>query len=85
MDDVTLAMLGDKEAAERLTEAGVLLPCCGNTPKLHFFDGLNSWAVECAVHGNIHNTGFCGTKEEAIRVWNTCAAVLTPEQLEKLK
>ena len=32
MTDKTRAMLGDKEAAKRLTEAGVLLPCahCGN-------------------------------------------------------
>ena len=31
MDDKTLALLGDSAAAERLTEAGVLLPCpfCG--------------------------------------------------------
>ena len=32
MDDVKLAMLGNKEAAKRLTEKGVLVPCahCGN-------------------------------------------------------
>ena len=32
MDDIKRAMLGDQEAAKRLTEAGVLLPCahCGN-------------------------------------------------------
>lgn len=30
MDDKTRALLGDKEAAKRLTDAGVLLPCmCG--------------------------------------------------------
>ena len=30
MDDIKLALLGNKEAAKRLTEAGVLLPCmCG--------------------------------------------------------
>ena len=30
MDDIKLAMLGSKEAAKRLTDAGVLLPCrCG--------------------------------------------------------
>ena len=27
MDDIKLAMLGNKEAAKRLTDAGVLLPC----------------------------------------------------------
>lgn len=32
MDDIKRAMLGDQEAAKRLTDAGVLLPCahCGN-------------------------------------------------------
>ena len=37
MDDSKLAMLGDHEAAKRLTEAGVLLPCpfCGNDAVVH--------------------------------------------------
>ena len=32
MDDIKLALLWSKEAAKRLTEAGVLIPCahCGN-------------------------------------------------------
>lgn len=32
MNDIKLAMLGSKEAAKRLTDAGVLAPCahCGN-------------------------------------------------------
>ena len=29
MDDIKLALLGNKEAAKRLTDAGVLLPCPG--------------------------------------------------------
>lgn len=31
VDDIKLALLGNKEAAKRLTEAGVLVPCpfCG--------------------------------------------------------
>ena len=30
MDDIKLALLGNQEAAKRLTDAGVLLPCmCG--------------------------------------------------------
>lgn len=27
MDDIKLALLGDKETARRLTDAGALLPC----------------------------------------------------------
>ena len=35
MDDKTKALLGDHEAAKRLTDAGVLLacPCCGSEAK----------------------------------------------------
>ena len=37
MDDVRAALRGDKEAANRLTEKGVLLPCpfCGNDAVVH--------------------------------------------------
>lgn len=36
-DDVKRALLGDREAAKRLTEAGALLPCsfCGNDAVVH--------------------------------------------------
>ena len=41
--DVRAALLGDHEAAKRLTEAGVMLPCpwCGETPKVHFSEKKN--------------------------------------------
>ena len=36
MDDVKLAVLGNGEAAKRLTEAGVLVPCmCGGARVFH--------------------------------------------------
>ena len=37
MDEIRRALLGDKEAAKRLTDAGVLLPCpfCGNDAVVH--------------------------------------------------
>ena len=36
MDDIKLAMLGNKEAAKRLTEKGVLVPCmCGGARVFH--------------------------------------------------
>ena len=40
MDDIKLAMLGSKEAARRLTEAGALLPCpfCKGNGKVSFKD-----------------------------------------------
>lgn len=37
MDDIKLALLGNKEVAQRLTDAGVLMPCpfCGNDAVVH--------------------------------------------------
>ena len=37
MDDIKLALLGSKEAAKRLTDAGALVPCpfCGNDAVVH--------------------------------------------------
>lgn len=85
MDDIKLAMLGNKEAAKRLTEAGVLVLCCGKPPILKFHFGIKAWTVECAVNGHIHNTGFCSTKERAIDTWNTRAPVLSESELKKLE
>lgn len=58
MDDITRALLGGHEAAKRLTEQGVLLPCpfCGGEAKLKKIDNgyrtnpvtiLNRWSVKC--------------------------------------
>lgn len=89
MDDKTLALLGDREAAERLTAAGVLLECwrCGGIPdvqELHT-GGKPIYAVSCQNH-------YCGaygcahfTEKKAIEYWNTRAPVLTPNQLALLK
>ena len=84
MDDIKLALLGSKEAAKRLTDAGGLVPCCGKPPILKFHLGIKAWTVECAVNGHIHNTGFCSTKERAIDTWNTRAPILSEEEMEVL-
>lgn len=58
MDDVRLALLGDKAAQERLTERGELLPCpfCGGAAELRRTRGgynqnpvtiKESWEVRC--------------------------------------
>lgn len=55
---IKLAQLGNKEAAKRLTDAGVLLPChrCGGTPKiiprdLHVTESSDKavvfWTIKC--------------------------------------
>ena len=60
MDDIKLALLGSKEAAKRLTEAGVLVPChrCGgkaelraHTKELPFSEEMNEFWVVCTSCG----------------------------------
>ena len=82
---IKLALLGNKEAAKRLTDAGVLLPCCGTAPNLRRFMGLKAWAVECSVNGHIHNTPLCDSEYKARLAWNTRAPILSAEELKKLE
>ena len=46
MDDIKLALLGSKEAAKRLTEEGVLVPCpfCGNDAVVHEVEAQPKYA-----------------------------------------
>ena len=89
MDEKTRAMLGDREAQERLTDAGVLVPCwrCGGEAELQEIHtgGKPVYAVVCKNH-------YCGaygyahpTKTDAASYWNTRAPVLTPVQLALLR
>lgn len=66
MDDIKLAMLRNKEAAKRLTEAGVLLPCpwCGETPKVTTFD--RGIVYECACGETKTYPGYIQTKESPV-------------------
>ena len=78
------ALLGDHEAAKRLTEAGVLLGCpgCeGITPVERYV---------CGDHFVICKTcGWMGpeknTPEAARLSWNTRAPILSAEELKKLE
>lgn len=66
MDDIKLAMLGNREAAKRLTERGVLVPCpwCGETPKVTAFD---RWIVyECACGETKTYPGCIQTKASPV-------------------
>ena len=86
LSDIQRAMLGDHDAAERLTEQGVLLPCpfCGGEAMVEY-DTINpfEYAVFCGDCGVMTTT----SEEEkmAVKIWNTRAAVLTPEQIERLE
>ena len=86
MDDIKLALLGNKEAAKRLTDAGMLLPCpfCGETTicegslrgEVWYFCGKD----ECA------SLGATSENEYGARLaWNTRAPILSAEDLERLE
>ena len=74
MTDKQKALLGDREAAKRLTEQGVLVPCpgCGgNELKECYVCGDHFVACKaCGWTGPMKNT-----PAEARLAWNTRAAV----------
>ena len=83
MDDIKLALQGDREAAKRLTEQGVLLPCpfCGGdtiTTNL-----LGTWWCRCT---SCDATSSIRADEDAARLaWNTRAQILSAEEMEMLE
>lgn len=87
MDDVTRALLGDHEAAERLTERGELIPfpsCKNREVRILYAKRLwwDYW-VSCPI------CGFYGPVKEseikARKAWNTRAPLLTAAQMEALE
>lgn len=97
MDDKTLALLGDHEAAERLTEAGVLLECpfCGESVdgETEREDISESGIVKNGFgwflyHQCKHAGPFIiegASKQEIVRNWNHRTPILTPNQLAALR
>ena len=94
LTDEKRALLGDHEAAKRLTDVGVLLPCpfCGGEAEL--IDYTLGFDVACknyGCRGNSYSTYgdddgdlYFGTVEEASLAWNTRAPILSAEELEML-
>lgn len=80
MDDVKLAILGNHEAAKRLTEKGVLLRCpmCGGTGVLHSIDTYKTVFACCPACG-LMTRAYKG-HEEARLAWNTRAAVKVDDE-----
>ena len=81
MDDIKLALLGDKEAAKRLTEKGVLLPCpgCGGT-EIRYRARMMCVELECKC-------GFIvagDNREEVTEIWNTRAPILSESEMNML-
>ena len=66
MDDIKLAMLGSKEAAKRLTEKGIVLPCpwCGKAPKITAYDRLIVYECDCGERRSY--PGLLQTKESSV-------------------
>ena len=88
MTDKTRALLGDHEAAKRLTEKGVLLGCpfCGGTVVVVGYD----WCTNCfeavcdARNGGCGaSTGACRSIKEASLAWNTRANMLNAKNKEE--
>lgn len=80
LDDKTRALLGDRAAQKRLTAAGVRIPCrCGAKGEIITMAkyGENRWKPAVIRCPKCHY-------EACLTVWNTRAAILTPEQLETL-
>ena len=85
MDDTRRALLGDHEAARRLTDAGVLVPCpfCGGEAMVEY-DTTEpfEYAVFCGDCGVMPTTS---EDEQVARLaWNTRAPILSAEEMEML-
>lgn len=99
MDDIKLALLGSKEAALRLTDAGVLLGCpfCGGDPEIVTYDPRllrpsrnHVYSVSCneceMMFGwDIDYGGRFDTEDEARLAWNTRVPILSAEEMELLE
>ena len=89
LDDKTLAMLGDKKAAERLTDKGELVPCpvCKSEAVLYTWrrekERQNPSNVKCSSCGLQTRTYI--RKKRAIKAWNTRAPILSSEEMEMLE
>lgn len=92
MDDIKLALLGDKEAARRLTDAGVLVPCahCGKPayisvdPECEPDSTGKRWAYTVVCGTCCATSGLCYSTDMACLAWNTRAPILSAEEMEML-
>lgn len=87
LDDITLAMLGDKAATERLTEKIELLPCpwckSNNIEIDDSFRNSNCYYGICLDCGASGPSG--SNEKESIKKWNTRTPMLTSEQIKILE
>ena len=89
MTDIQRAMLGDHEAAARLADAGVLVPC----PMCKGEARLNTWRLEAQrKNPAVVKCSKCGLEtrvydriKDARLAWNTRAPILSAEEMEMLE
>lgn len=99
MDDIRLAILGDKAAQERLTERGEPLPCplCGGNASLRY-TGSNSgpFGYTCNVYKRskpgLVKCNKCGLATarrtkicRALRNWNARPEIMGLDELKELE
>ena len=90
LTDEKRALLGDRKAAKRLTDTGVLLPCphCGKR-FIHWFPNQSAevfggyFCTDCN-HGQAKIYPL-QAQTKARLAWNTRAPVLTAEEMERLE
>ena len=84
MTDVQRALLGDHEAAERLTARGELLPCpfCGGT-EVYTKNELYGYQAIC--NDCLARSPLSENRNRAIVRWNTRAPILSAEEIKKLE
>lgn len=91
LDDKILALLGNRDAQDRITERGELLPCprCGSAEGIRIIKyDEESWSAYCYCKNDSLPSDVCvyGTSEkETIGKWNTRAPLLTPTQMAVLE
>ena len=85
MGDMTRALLGDHEAAKRLTDAGVLVPCpfCNGSADIEY-DTIEpyqfvAYCQNCGVY-----EGTYDTEKQARLAWNTRAPILSSREMEMI-
>lgn len=84
MDDKTLALLGDKDAKERLTEREASLPCQScRIEVIKVQRVLGAFWCKCEKCGA--TSGYGNSAKAAVEIWNTRAPILTPELLKRLE
>ena len=88
MDEIKRAMLGDQEAAKRLTDAGVMVPCPGCAG-----DNIVDWYRHNEVWYECDDCGWKGPSAPRTRhhhprirlAWNTRAPILSSSEMEMLE